>query len=59
LGYQVGAILGGAFAPMIATSLLVSFGNPFPIGVYISAACVVTIVSMLMIKETYQTGLSE
>jgi len=59
LGYQVGAIIGGAFAPMIATSLLVSFGNPFPIGVYISAACVVTIISMLMIKETYKTGLSE
>jgi MFS family permease len=59
LGYQLGAIFGGAFAPLIATGLLAKFGNSFAISVYIAAACTISFVSALMLKETYQRDLHE
>ncbi len=59
LGYQIGAILGGAFAPMIATALLAEFGNTLPISIYIALACLITIASVLALQETYQRNLHE
>ncbi len=51
LGYQLGAILGGAFAPSIAVLLWKEFGI-FSVSVYIALACVITIGSVLMLTET-------
>jgi hypothetical protein len=51
LGYQIGAILGGAFAPSIAVLLWKEFGVIY-VSVYIFLAALVTIVSVLMLTET-------
>ncbi|MBL4576307.1 MAG: MHS family MFS transporter [Opitutaceae bacterium] len=57
LGYQLGAILGGAFAPLAATALLVEFGNGLAIAAYMSAACAVSLLSVFLLAETYQRDL--
>lgn len=59
LGYQLGAILGGALAPIIATALVARFHSAFPVSVYIALACAVTVVSVLMLRETYQSAAGE
>lgn len=51
LGYQIGAILGGAFAPSIAVLLWKEFGIVY-VSVYISIAALITIGSVLMLTET-------
>ena len=51
LGYQIGAILGGAFAPSIAVLLWKEFGIIY-VSVYITIACLITIGSVLMLTET-------
>ncbi|WP_028934681.1 MFS transporter [Pseudonocardia spinosispora] len=43
LGVQLGSLLGGAFAPFIATTLLAEFGSTLPISIYTAAACLVTV----------------
>jgi MFS family permease len=59
LGYQLGAILGGALAPLIATALLARFGTSLAISIYVALACVISIVSVLLLNETYRTDLDE
>jgi metabolite-proton symporter len=59
LGYQLGSILGGGFAPVVATALLNEYGGTFGISVYIAAASVVTIVSTLFLKETYRADMRD
>ena len=57
LGYQLGAIIGGAFAPFIATALLAQFEDTIAIAVYMALACVVTIGCVLALDETYKKEL--
>ncbi|MDQ1075900.1 MULTISPECIES: MFS transporter [Microbacterium] len=52
IGYALGAIMGGAFAPMIAEALLRSTGVSWAIGVYIAVAALVSLAAVSMIKET-------
>jgi MFS family permease len=59
LGYQLGAIFGGALAPIIATALLVEFESTLGISVYIAIACAITVVSVSLLTETYQTDLHD
>jgi MFS family permease len=54
LGYQLGGILGGGLAPIIATALLARYGNTTGISVYIALACLVSFVSVWCLKETYR-----
>ncbi|MEZ5489474.1 MAG: MFS transporter [Gammaproteobacteria bacterium] len=56
LGYQVGAIVGGALAPIIATLLWNEYGIVF-VSVYIALAAVLTIISVLLLTETRGTDL--
>jgi MFS family permease len=51
LGYQLGAILGGALAPLVATTLLVRFGTPLAISIYMAAMCLITICSVWLMAE--------
>ena len=51
LGYQLGAIFGGAFAPIIATALWSEFGTVY-ISLYIAFVSVLTLVSVLLLSET-------
>ena len=58
LGYQFGAILGGAFAPTIAAFLWNNFGI-FWVSVYISFASLLTLISVMALTETYKTNLND
>jgi len=59
LGYQLGAIAGGALAPLIATAILARYESSFGISVYIAAACLITVVATALLQETYRTDLNE
>ena len=58
LGYQLGAIAGGAFAPTIAAKLWTDF-NIFWVSVYIAIASILTLLSVMSLTETYKTDLNE
>ena len=58
LGYQFGAILGGAFAPTIAALLWKDYGI-FWVSVYIAFASLFTLLSVMALTETYQTDLND
>ena len=58
LGYQFGAILGGAFAPTIAALLWKDFGI-FWVSVYIAFASLLPLLSVMALTETYQTDLND
>ena len=58
LGYQFGAILGGAFAPTIAAFLWNNYGI-FWVSVYIAFASLMTLFSVMALTETYQNNLSD
>ena len=52
IGYALGAILGGAFAPMIAEALMSSTGQSWTIGVYIAVAALISLAGVSLVKET-------
>jgi len=58
LGYQTGAILGGAFAPTIATILWTEYSIVW-VSVYIAIASVLSLISVMMLTETYKTSLDD
>jgi MFS family permease len=58
LGYQLGAIVGGAFAPTIATILWTEYSIIW-VSVYMALASVASIISVSMLTETFQTSLSD
>ena len=51
LGYQTGAIFGGAFAPLIATGLLAATGTSQSIGFYLTALSAVSFFSVRALQE--------
>lgn len=59
LGYQIGSIFGGALAPLIATYLLSQFGSWVAIAVYMALVCVVSLVSVSLLTETYQNEMDD
>lgn len=58
LGYQIGAILGGAFAPTIATLLWLEYDILW-VSVYIAFASALSLLSVVMLTETYKTSLHD
>tara|TARA_B110000037_G_scaffold73341_1_gene88174 strand:+ start:184 stop:1536 length:1353 start_codon:yes stop_codon:yes gene_type:complete len=58
LGYQIGAIVGGAFAPTIATILWIEYDIVW-VSVYIAGASLLSLIAVKMLTETYQSSLSE
>jgi MFS family permease len=59
LGYQLAGILGGALAPIISVALLNEYGTWLPVALYVLAALVVTIGSVLAARETAELDLEE
>ncbi|WP_165553605.1 MFS transporter [Kribbella capetownensis] len=59
LSYNLGGILGAAFAPIIASALLARYGNTDPIALYIIAMCVISAVCVAALRETRLTNLAE
>jgi nitrate/nitrite transporter NarK len=57
IGYALGAILGGAFAPMIAEALVRSTGSALSVGGYIMVLCVISLVAVTAVKEPRGTDL--
>lgn len=51
LGFQLGSLIG-AITPLVAAALLAATGNTVGISIFVSACVVVTIISVLTMKET-------
>ncbi|MEH0109222.1 MFS transporter [Tersicoccus sp. MR15.9] len=51
IGYALGSILGGAFAPTIAQALLESYRSSIPIGVYIAVAAVISLIAVSLVRD--------
>lgn len=58
LGYQFGAIAGGAFAPTIAAFLWTEYDIVW-VSVYIAFASLLTLLSVMTLTETFQTDINE
>ncbi len=58
LGYQFGAIIGGAFAPTIAVKLWTEF-DIFWVSVYMSFSALLTLLSVMALTETFQSDLNK
>ncbi len=56
LGYQIGAIVGGAFAPTIATILWTEYAVIW-VSVYILIASMLSLLSVVLLTETYKSSL--
>lgn len=50
VAYQIGAIAGGGFAPLIATSLYAQYGSSTPISVYVMALGALSLGAILMLR---------
>ena len=59
IGYQIGGMLGGALAPIIATALFAATGSSISIAAYMAVVCAISLTSVFLITETYQTDLEE
>ena len=51
LGYQIGAVFGGGFAPIIATALFERFKSSGSIAVYMAAMCLVSLVCTALLAQ--------
>lgn len=54
IGYALGSIIGGAFAPLIAELLLTRTGNAWSIGVYIALLSLVSFIAVLFVRSSDQ-----
>ena len=50
--YQATSVLAGSLAPIIAVALWKETHSSLPISIYVSAACVVSVIAALMARET-------
>jgi MFS family permease len=51
IGYALGAILGGAFAPAIAAWIIGSYGESWRIGIYIAILAVISLIAVSTIRD--------
>lgn len=58
LGYQVGVLLGGGFAPMIATALFASSGTSLSVALYMAATCAISVICVSWLHG-HRTKLAE
>ena len=59
LSYQFAAILGGGFAPLIATALVAWTGSYVGVAVYIMVVALISLVSSYLLTETFGKDLEE
>jgi metabolite-proton symporter len=52
IGYQLASVGAGALAPIIAVALLRDTHSTVPISVYMALMCVITVVAVLLARET-------
>ncbi|MCX4538234.1 MFS transporter [Streptomyces sp. NBC_01669] len=53
VGYQIGAVGGGAFAPLIATSLYDTFGSSNAIALYMTGIAAISLVAVRLISHPH------
>lgn len=58
LAYALGAILGGGFAPVIASYLVLHTHTGASVGVYMLVMCAISLVATIMIKPSDMVGLA-
>ena len=51
LGYQLGAVIAGGPAPLIATALLAAFGSACAVAAYILFCAIVSIVTTALLPD--------
>lgn len=59
MSYQFGAIVGGGFAPLIATSLLASTGQTLSVALYMVGACLVMLLGVIGLGIYYRARRNE
>jgi len=59
VGYQLASIVAGSVAPLIATALLREYGTSLPIAIYVASTAVITVVAVLLARETRGRDLAE
>lgn len=55
LGYQVGSVFGGGFAPIIATALFARFHSGLSIAIYLFAMCAISMISVIALSYRAST----
>jgi metabolite-proton symporter len=55
---QVSSIVAGSLAPIIATALLIEYGSSLPISLYLAGAAVLTVIAVLLSRETARSDLT-
>jgi MFS family permease len=55
LSVQVASVLAGAFAPLIAAALYGAYASTLPVAVLVAAWCVVTVISVAVLKVIRST----
>ena len=58
LSYQLSSVFAGGLAPLIATALLAKVGTS-AVAAYVAAMALITVVSTLLVTETYQGEISD
>lgn len=59
LGYQIGAVAGGGFAPIIATALFARYQSSLPISIYLAATCAISFFSVLPLVRGMRPPLAD
>ncbi|ANY10125.1 MFS transporter [Pseudonocardia sp. HH130630-07] len=54
--YAVGAVVGGGFAPLIAEALQQAYGSSLAVALYMVAVAVISLVAVVLIRETHRPG---
>jgi metabolite-proton symporter len=58
VGYQLASVVAGSVAPLIAAALLTKYRSSTPISLYLGICAVITIVAVLLARETRTYDLS-
>jgi len=59
LSSNVAAILGGGFAPIVATGLLTATGSPWSVTAYVAAIALLSLACIVILPETYRRDLAD
>ncbi|MDP9397800.1 MAG: MHS family MFS transporter [Actinomycetota bacterium] len=58
IGYQLASIFAGSLSPIIAVALLARYRTWVPIAIYLVGGAIITIIAVLVAKETAHTDLT-
>jgi MFS family permease len=56
LGYQIGSVVGGGLAPIVATALFARYHSSMPIAAYLAAMCAVSLVCIVLLGRRPLVG---